>query len=242
MQEKASVVGMDKFCKNSFDAFFQKIPFLWLKKLLDRNNIDLNEKSVLIAGCGIGRDIYHLQDFYKFDRLYASDISIDSLKSTISSFPLAKGVIVDNQRLGLETDSVDYVFVGTSLHHLKEPLRGLYELLRVAKKGLIVMEPNDTWLTRLFEKLGLAQEYEIEHKNYVYRFRKREVAKISNALFFKYDLCRFFATHRAPTTKIEFCALKIIHRLSNLFFPSFGNHIVFIIKKEKLLPRCLQAK
>lgn len=228
------------FENNYFGAYFQKIPFVRLKRLLDKNHIDLSKKSILVAGCGIGTDVYYLEKFYKFNTIFVSDINKESLDKTISAFPYSLGIIADHQKLSFKDNSIDFVMVGASLHHLKEPIRGLYELIRVAKYGLMVIEPNDTWLTRLFEKLGWAREYEVEHGNYVYRFRKRDIDKISKALFFKYDLTWFFAVHKVAKTRLEFIILKFLNSVANLFFPCFGNYIVFIIRKEKIIPKCLK--
>ena len=222
---------------NYFHDYFRAIPFARVKKLLDKNNVTLNNVSVMIASCGCGIDAYYLKKYYHPSSICFADISEYALEKARSNFYDCTFAIVDNEHLEFADNSFDYVFIAAALHHLKEPNRGLHELLRVARRGLIVIEPNDTWLTRLFERLGLAHQYEVEHGNYVYRYSKRDVEKIAKALFFKYDLDRFFATHRVAKTKLEFILLKALNGTCNILFPSLGNYIAFIIKKEKQLPK-----
>ena len=142
--------------------------------------------------------------------------------------------MADNQEMAFKDRSFDYVFIAESLHHLKEPTRGLYELIRIAKEGVIVVEPHDSWLTRLFIKLGLAHDYETEHGNYVYRFNKRDVDKISKSLLLNYSITRFFSVHNTAKSKIKFLALKMINNLANTICPDIGNYIVFIIHKNEV--------
>lgn len=218
---------------NHYHDYFRAIPFLRVKKMLNKAGFTLDDKSVLIASCGCGIDAHYLKKFYKPRNLYFSDIKAIAREGGKPASFDKSFVLTSNERLGFKDNAFDYVFVAASLHHLREPLRGLYELLRAARLALIVIEPNDTWLTRIFEKLGLAREYEVEHGNYVYRFDKRGVKKISKALFFKYHIDRFFAVHKVAKTELEFMSLRLLNGLANLFCPGQGNYIVFLIKKEE---------
>jgi ubiquinone/menaquinone biosynthesis C-methylase UbiE len=187
-------------------------------------------------------DLHYLKKFYTPGKIFVADIKPDRVASTISVFPEARGAALDNHNLGLKDNSFDYVMVAASLHHLGEPLRGFYELLRVARCGLIVVEPHDCWLTRLFEKLGWAHEYEVEHGNYVYRFSKRDVVKIAKSLFFKCEILRFFAMHYLGNSRAKFFIFKFLNNFGNIVFPYWGNYIIFVFTKEKVLPKCMQKE
>lgn len=228
--------------KGYFHDYFRAIPFARLKEILDKNNINLDDKTLLVASCGCGIDAHYLKKYYNPLKICFTDIHMRAMEKTWSNFYKESFVLADNHKLAFKDNAFDYVFVGASLHHLKEPLRGIYELLRVAKRGLIVIEPNDSWLTRIFEKLGWASEYEPEHSNYVYRFSKRDVAKVSKALFFKYEVRRFFAVHKVAKTKLEFLVIKAVNTIANIFCPSIGNYIVFLVKKEQILPKCMRKE
>lgn len=219
---------------NHFSDYFRRIPFVKLKRLLDNNGASLDNKSILIASCGCGIDAHYLKKFYNPKKIYFTDIHMLAAQKTKSNFYDEHFVITDNKDMSFKDNSFDYVFVAASLHHLREPISGIYELLRVSRMGLFVIEPNDSWLTRFFTMLGWASEYEPEHGNYVYRFNKRDIHKISRALFFKYRVIRLFAIHRIAKTKFEFLVLRIMNGVANLLFPGIGNYIIFFINKSEM--------
>ena len=49
------------------------------------------------------------------------------------------------EKLNFENQSFDYVFCKEALHHFPRPYVALYEMLRVARKGVFLVEPNDAW-------------------------------------------------------------------------------------------------
>jgi len=223
---------------NYYHDYFRAIPFVRMKKMLDKRGMSLDGKTVLIAGCGCGIDAHYLTKFYCPKKVYLADIHMQEVYKALSNYDKKLFILADNENLSFRNDAFDFVFIAASLHHLKEPLRGLYELLRAAKYGLIVIEPNDCWLTRLFEKLGLAQEYEAEHKNYVYRFSRRDVVKIGKAAFLKHRTTSFFAIHRVARSEAEFLTLKILNGLANIICPGLGNYIVFMLYGKNEVENC----
>ena len=214
---------------NIYHDYFREIPFRTLKKLLSKNNINLSSKTLLVAGCGNGTDVLYLRKYYS-PKIYVSDISQEAISKTIKSFDNIHGIGGDSEKLPFKDSSFDYSFVAASLHHLKRPQLGLFELLRVARYGVIVIEPNDSILTRLATKLGLAQEVE-KCGNYVFRFAKREVIKIAMALFCKCSIMRCFAIHKVARTRFGFYIIKAMNDTANKLCSFWGNYIVFIIKK-----------
>lgn len=217
---------------NYFHDYFREIPFLRVKRMLNRAGISLDNKSVLIASCGCGIDAHYLLKSYRPRIIYFSDIDPAAAEKTLSNFQNAAFIMTSNEKLSFKENSFDYVFVAASLHHLREPARGLYELLRVSKRALIVVEPNDTFFTRIFQKFGLAREYEEKGGNYVYRFDRRGVMKLTKAGFFKCHVDSFFSTHKVAQSKIEFLLLKLLNASANLIYPRGGNHIIFAIVKN----------
>ena len=135
--------------------------------------IFLTNKTILIAGCGKGIDVHYLKKFYN-PKIYATDIAKNAVATAIASFESIQGSVGNTERLPFNGNTFDYSFIAASLHHLPRPILGLYELLRVAKEGVIVIEPNDSILTRIATSLGFAHEIE-EVGNYVFRFSKREM-------------------------------------------------------------------
>jgi len=215
---------------NWFHDYFRALPFLAVKRLLDDLQITLTGKSVLIASCGTGIDVHYLRKYYDA-HFTVSDLSEEAVKLTLALHKNVTGAVEDTERLSFGDESFDYAFIAASLHHLPRPLIGLYELIRVAKHGVIVIEPNDSWLTRLATRLKLATEIE-EAGNYVYRFSAWDIERISRALFYKCRCIRLFAIHRVARGKGEFAILRALNSLANLCMPALGNYIVFIIIKD----------
>lgn len=227
---KFASLGDLQYEVNYFHDYFRALPFLAVKRLLDDLQITLTGKSVLIASCGTGIDVHYLRKYY--DAYFTvSDLSEEAVKLTLRLHKNVKGAVEDTERLSFGDESFDYAFIAASLHHLPCPLIGLYELLRVAKYGVIVIEPNDSWLTRLATRLKLATEIE-EAGNYVYRFNAWDIERISRALFYKCSYTRLFAIHRVARSRGEFVVLRALNSLANLLVPTLGNYIVFIIIKS----------
>ncbi len=218
------------FEQNHFHDHLRKIPFKKLKKLLDRNGINLDNKNLLISSCGRGVDVHHLKKYYDAN-FFVTDLAENAVKLVKNTFKDVSGQVEDNENLSFSDDTFDYTYVKEALHHLPRPILGLYELLRVGKNGVIVMEPNDSFITRIATRLGLAQKIEGEG-NYVYRISKRDVEKIANSMFLEFDVIRCWAIHRVAKSQIEFMILRLINRFMNTFFAKEGNYIIFLIKKN----------
>lgn len=218
------------FLSGEFHDYFRAIPFQRVRDLLAKHGIDLNGRSLLVAGCGSGIDIFYLKKYFNAE-YFATDISKNAVDTALRNFPGIRGRAEDSEAMSFDDNSFDYVFTAASLHHLPRPSLALYELLRVARKGVIVIEPNDSLLCRAATRLGLASEVE-KSGNYVFRFSLRDIEKYARALFLKFAADRFFAIHRVATSRLEFLGLRLLNSLSNLFFPSQGNYIVFMIEKN----------
>lgn len=98
------------------------------------------------------------------------------------------------ENLSLDSNSFDYVLIKETLHHLPRPWLAIYEAFRVCKKGVIIIEPNDTFpyshflkkifikfknLTKiLINKKIYKDEYSFEEVgNFIYTINKRELEK-----------------------------------------------------------------
>lgn len=68
----------------------------------------------------------------------------------------------DAEALGFPDNHFDWAVEHAALHHLGSPHRGLLEMLRVARKGVIAFEARDSALMRLAVRLGLTSDYELE--------------------------------------------------------------------------------
>jgi SAM-dependent methyltransferase len=107
-----------------------------------------------------------------------SDISFGAARRALErarrhGFPL-EVVVADLAQLPFADESVDVVYVHDGLHHLEDPLGGLREMARVARRAVCVTEPARAAATALAVRLGVAHERE-EAGNVVARLRLDEV-------------------------------------------------------------------
>lgn len=80
-----------------------------------------------------------------FSSVLATDIS-EALLRAAKERGLIEAYAVENaEKLSFADKSFDYIFCKESLHHFPRPYVALYEMLRVARKGVFLIEPNDTW-------------------------------------------------------------------------------------------------
>lgn len=215
---------------NRYHDHFRIKPFVAVKRLLDSQNETLDNRQVLVASCGSGIDIHYLRKFYA-PGFSVTDVSQHAVFISRSLNLAVEGIVADTEALPFPDNSFDISFVAASLHHLPRPLLGLYELLRVARSGVIAIEPNDSWLMRMATRIGLATEIETAG-NYVYRFSAWDIERLTRALFTKSYSISLFAIHRVAKTPLEFAVLKVLNAGANLLCSGAGNYIVWFIRKN----------
>ncbi|WP_246001428.1 class I SAM-dependent methyltransferase [Mucilaginibacter gracilis] len=91
-------------------------------------------------------------DAYGFDAQYilsnggnalATDLNIDFLKVAKDEEIIREYAAENAEKLSFDNDKFDYVLCKESYHHFPRPYAALYEMIRVAKKGIVVIEPQD---------------------------------------------------------------------------------------------------
>jgi SAM-dependent methyltransferase len=92
-------------------------------------------------------------------------------------------IVADVERLPFSDRSFDVVYVHDGLHHLEDPIRGLAEMMRVARRAISLTEPAIALATRIGVKFGWAATVE-EAGNEVKRLRIRDVTRALSAAGF----------------------------------------------------------
>jgi SAM-dependent methyltransferase len=94
------------------------------------------------------------------------------------------------ENLSFASGSFDLVFCKESLHHLARPVLGLYEMLRVCRDAAMILEPFDSQLNILLQRLGLNTVYESDYlgdlrlrDNFVYRWDRKQLEFLLNSLY-----------------------------------------------------------
>lgn len=137
-----------------------------LKQILGN---DLSELSALTVCGGVGGEATFLRKAGFID-ITNSDFSENALSICRQRDPDLKTKWLNAESMDLEDESYDVVLVQDGLHHLPRPILGFNEMIRIARRAVIVLEPH----TGLVAKL-LGREWE-EHEgvfNYVFRWDRR---------------------------------------------------------------------
>lgn len=143
------------------------------------------------------------------------------------------------ERLSFGNESFDWAMVKAGLHHLPRPPLGLYELLRVAREGIIVLEGHDAALLRLLRRTAFRQRDWEDAGNYVYRFRRREIEKICLGLDLpgyavRTDFLPFrHKYNQIPRGSRSFRFLWAAHRLANIMLSRQGNLFAAVLFKTR---------
>jgi SAM-dependent methyltransferase len=167
------------------------------KEITDRHGL-----SLLILG---GSD----EDAHSLRQLGFSNTTLSNLSSPLDGAPGAalhdngqRVITVDAEDISLLPNSYDIVFAHEVLHHCRSPHRALCEMLRVARRYVVFMEPNDSFAMRCLVRMGLSFPYElpavIDHggtsgglrnsavPNFIYRWNSYEVHKLVDSYLAEY--------------------------------------------------------
>lgn len=208
------------------------------KKLLE--NIDKKSNFLLISGSLNEIKILNELGYVNFNVTYHDKNDLNILKN--EGFELNKNLFyADLRNLNFTENSFDYVVTNATLHHLDQPHRAIIEMYRVAKKGVLIIESNDSLLMRLACKLNFAEEFEVSSissdnktgglldtgiPNYVYRWTEREFVKTIKSYDPKnINYIKFTYDNDLTNIKSSKLFLKLLAPLIRLFF--------FIFKKQQ---------
>ena len=147
----------------------------------------------------------------------ATDISETLLEEARRAGRLAEYRKENAESLSFDDGSFDFVLCKESYHHFPRPMKALYEMLRVARRGVLMIEPCDheipdssaTMISRLLKNaikrlLGRpthGHRFEELH-NYVYGISRREMSKV--ALGAGYPTVAFKGINDAYFPGVEF--------------------------------------
>jgi len=149
------------------------------------------DQRVLIVG-GSAEDEQILRHV-GFKNIVNSNLPTDMDRLAGGNSVREQHLALDAENLDLPADSFDLVFASEVLHHCISPHRAVCEMLRVSRRFVWFMEPNDSMAMNALVRLKLSFPYElpavIDHNyqsggvrdsqipNFIYRWNRHEVFK-----------------------------------------------------------------
>ena len=177
-----------------------------LRRHIESCKIDPSEKLLVVGGSR--------QDAELLLRAGFRNITVSSFNPELEEYAGLRGKVkllsIDAERIDLQDGSFDCVFAHEVLHHCRSPHRALCEMLRVARRHVVLLEPNDSFAMRLLTWTGFSFPYEIFSvvyhdcesggvrdscvPNFIYRWNKNEVQKTVSSYLAEYK----FVVHAYP--------------------------------------------
>tara|TARA_B110000483_G_C18031754_1_gene479039 strand:- start:88 stop:789 length:702 start_codon:yes stop_codon:yes gene_type:complete len=218
-------------------------------------NINKNENFLLISGSIHEIQILKNLGYTNFTTTYHDEKEEKNLQNY--GFEINKNLFrADVRNLKFENQSFEYVITNATLHHVDQPHKAITEMYRVAKKGVLVIESNDSLIMQIACKLKFAEEFEISSidlknnsgglldtgvPNYVYRWTEREIIKTLKS----YDPSNithvsFSYTNDLTNVKSNKLYVKVLIIFAKIFFSIFKkqqNCLSIFIDKTKIKKR-----
>jgi ubiquinone/menaquinone biosynthesis C-methylase UbiE len=149
-----------------------------------------------------------------------------------------RGAACDAQHLPFAGGSFDLVLVQDGIHHLKNPALGITEMLRVARRAVVVIEPHDGVVARL---LGIRIEREGGQENFVFRWNRRMFVQVVSSFlvgtpfhvctlrFWDHSLAMLRLFRWLPGDRLKLLGIQIGYGVLKLMDSLGGNMFVGIV-------------
>ncbi|QBQ40435.1 class I SAM-dependent methyltransferase [Sphingobacterium psychroaquaticum] len=216
--------------KGTINHWLQEVFFSALKPFI------ANKKDRwLTVGDAYGHDAMYLLE-NGVEQVLASDLN-DNFLQFAQQLKLVNEFAAENaENLSFATNSMDYILCKESYHHFPRPYAALYEMIRVAKKGIIIIEPQDPiskmplllFASNLLEKINQKLIGKIWKNRFSYEPVGNFVYKVSEREFEKF----------AAGLNLPLVAIKMLN--PNFWFP--GSNRMLAHKSEKAFKKILFKK
>ena len=218
-------------------------------------SINKNENFLLISASMYEIQILRDLGYTNFAITYHDEKEKENLQNY--GFELNKNLFkADVRDLQFENQSFEYVITNATLHHVDQPHKAITEMYRVAKKGVLIIESNDSLTMQIACKLKFAEEFEISSidlknnsgglldtgvPNYVYRWTEKEVIKTlksydpSNITYVKFNYANDLTNVKSKKLYIKI--LIIFAKIFFFIFKKQQNCLSIFIDKTKIKKR-----
>lgn len=174
--------------KNSIDYWRHQRMYQVLAPLISGK-----KSKWLTIGDGLGTDANWLQE--QGQSVVASDISEYGLRAAAANGYIREYSLINAENIDYSDNTFDFVFCKEAYHHFPRPYLAVYEMLRVATKAVVLIEPVDigihfplmVFLKNLLEKIAPGMVNKVWKNrfsfetvgNYVYKISEREIEKVA---------------------------------------------------------------
>lgn len=203
-------------------------------------------KTWLTIGDGqYGSDARILKSIENEMKVYPSDISSELLEELVNEGVFENVYEINAESINFDNESFDIVFCKEAYHHFPKAYVGLYEMLRISKECLILLEPRDQYpksILQKFKDLFFHKPHQLFENvgNFVFTFSENEAFKISTGLqldcfFYKgYEdfFSKTFEKLSYRKAKLYFNLVLIFKKLATLFHYKKSGHLVVVFFKN----------
>lgn len=198
-----------------------------------------HDSTILTLCSGEGMEGSILCDL-GFNNVTVSDLSEQGVHAALQRDSRLNALVLNAQQVHLADGSYDVVLVQDGLHHLPSPVQGFTEMLRLARQGVIFLEPHESLVGRI---IGTKWEKNGTAINYVFRWDKTIVEKVASSYLGPnaFQNISFSFWHHNPIyarmtktlgPKIGLPVVKLIKSSLDFVLGRFGNQFCGLIIKK----------
>ena len=199
------------------------------------------EWDALIVCGGVGGEGTLLADL-GFRSVTVSDFSQNALEICQVRDPRLETAVVNAEAIDFPDKAFDLVLVQDGLHHLPRPMLGYTEMLRVARRAVIVIEPHAGLIAKV---LGTTWEKHDDEVNYVFRWNQLMLEEPARSLLLDsttdvkairlwdhaLTVARLARKLRLGTGRAAVFAARFFYAALNVPFSWLGNMMVGVVVK-----------
>ena len=197
-----------------------------------------HDSTILTLCSGEGMEGSILCDL-GFKNVTVSDISENGVQASLDRDSRLNAIVLNAQDVNLADGSYDVLIVQDGLHHLQSPVQGFTEMLRVASKGIIFLEPHVSLVGQI---IGTQWEQNGSAINYVFRWNKSIVEQVASSYLGpnSFHNLSFSFWHHNPFfekisntlgAKIGLLVIRLIKRTLDFSLGRFGNQFCGLVIK-----------
>lgn len=196
-----------------------------------------SQLDVLIVFGGVGGEGTLLADL-GFRSVTVSDFSDSALQVCRSRDDRLKTINLNAEDLDLPDACYDVVLVQDGLHHLLRPVQGFTEMLRVAKRAAVVIEPHTGVVAKVF---GTEWERDGDTVNYVFRWNRTILVEASRSYLLSrashikalrlwdHNVVMGKVARILGGKRLGLAIVKLLYGVLDAVFPWLGNMMIGVV-------------